>query len=209
MTDGLRTSDGVLLEHKWSQPERIDRVAILCHPHPLHGGSMSAPLMRRVNNVLTGRGFAVLRFNFRGVGTSEGKFGGGVSEVLDIEAAVDLARTTHPGLPIGIAGWSFGSVTALRWSAQHRSDLPYAGIAPPVGSDLILELPEMRHLADAPRTFIIGDADQFATVEDVETYAASIGARVEVLKGSDHFFFTKEGVVGDLVADALAAGSGS
>lgn len=204
MNDELRTSDGVLLEHKWSQPDRIERIAILCHPHPLHGGSMSAPLIRRVNNVLTDRGFAVLRFNFRGVGTSEGKFGGGVSEVFDIEAAVGLARTTHRDIPIGIAGWSFGSVTALRWSAQYRSDLPYAGIAPPVGSDLILELPEMRHLAGAPRTFIIGDADQFTTVAAVEAYAASIGARVEVVKGSDHFFFTREGVVGELVADALA-----
>lgn len=165
---------------------------------------MDAPLLRRVKNVLTERGFAVLRFNFRGVGASEGSHGGGVSEVQDIEAAVDLARTTHPDLPLGIAGWSFGSVIALRWSAQHRADLPYAGIAPPVGSDLILELPEMRHLVPAPRTLIIGDNDQFTTVDRVSDYATSIGANVEVVKGSDHFFFTKEGVVGELVANALS-----
>lgn len=204
MTPELRTSDGLLLEHKWSVPDQIERVAILCHPHPLHGGSMSAPLMRRVKNVLIEKGFAVLRFNFRGVGESEGVFGGGVGEVSDVEAAVDLARSTHPDLPPGIAGWSFGSVTALRWSALYESELPYAGIAPPVGSDLSLELPERRHLADAPRTMIIGDADQFTTVEKVEDYAAAIGAHVEVLKGSDHFFFTKEGVVGELVATALS-----
>ena len=204
MTDELRTSDGVFLEHKWSKPDQVDRVAILCHPHPLHGGSMSAPLMRRVKNVLTDRGFAVLRFNFRGVGESEGVHGGGVSEVLDIEAAVEFARANYPDLPMGIAGWSFGAVTALRWSAQHRSDLPYAGIAPPIGSDLGLELPDRRHLADSPRTFIIGDADQFTTVEKVQEYATTIGARVEVLNGSDHFFFVKEGVVGELVAEALS-----
>lgn len=165
---------------------------------------MDAPLLRRVKNVLTKRGFAVLRFNFRGVGSSEGSHGGGVSEVQDIEAAVDLARTTHPDLPLGIAGWSFGSVIALCWSAQYRADLPYAGIAPPVGSDLILELPEMRHLVPAPRTLIIGDNDQFTTVDKVADYAKSIGANVEVVKGSDHFFFTKEGVVGELVATALS-----
>ena len=165
---------------------------------------MNAPLMRRVKNVLVDRGFAVLRFNFRGVGTSEGSFGGGVSEVHDIEAAVQLAGSVHPGLPIGIAGWSFGSVTALRWSAQHRSDIPYAGIAPPVGSDLSLELPELRHLADSSRMFIIGDNDQFTTVDQVTEYAAAIDARVEVVARSDHFFFTKEGLVGELVADALS-----
>jgi alpha/beta superfamily hydrolase len=205
VTGELRTSDGLLLEHKWSVPDQVERVAILCHPHPLHGGSMSAPLMRRVKNVLVAKGFAVLRFNFRGVGESEGVFGGGVGEVSDIEAAVDLALSTYPDLPLGIAGWSFGSVTALRWSALHGSEIPYAGIAPPVGSDLSLELPERRHLADAPRTMIIGDADQFTTVEQVQEYAAAIGAHVEVLKGSDHFFFTKEGVVGELVAAALGS----
>jgi alpha/beta superfamily hydrolase len=164
---------------------------------------MDAPLLRRVKNVLVDRDFAVLRFNFRGVGASEGSFGGGVSEVNDVEAAVRLAEATHPDRPIGIAGWSFGSVIALRWSAQHRTDLPYAGIAPPVGSDLILELPELRHLAPAPRTIIIGDNDQFTTVGQVGEYAKAIDARVEVIAGSDHFFFTKEGLVGQLVATAL------
>jgi hypothetical protein len=159
--------------------------------------------MRRVKNVLTDRGFAVLRFNFRGVGASEGSFGGGVGEALDIDAAVELAGRTYADLPLGIAGWSFGSVTALRWAAQFGSALPYAGIAPPVGSDLILELPERRHLAPASRTLIIGDNDQFTTVEEVKEYAASIDGHVEVVPGSDHFFFTKEGAVGELVAEAL------
>ncbi|MFW2338862.1 MAG: serine aminopeptidase domain-containing protein, partial [Acidimicrobiia bacterium] len=168
---------------------------------------MHAPLLRRVKNVLVDRDFAVLRFNFRGVGASGGSFGGGVSEVQDIEAAVRLAEATHPNRPIGISGWSFGSVIALRWSAQHRTDLPYAGIAPPVGSDLILELPELRHLAPAPRTIIIGDNDQFTTVEQVDEYAKAIDSRLEVIAGSDHFFFTKEGLVGELVAEALSQSS--
>lgn len=201
----LRTSDDLVLEYKWSDPETVSRVAVLCHPHPLQGGSMRNPLMRRVKNVLVDHGFSVLRFNFRGVGESEGVHDRGVGEVLDIEAAVTLAQSAYPGLPLGIAGWSFGSVTALRWAAQFSSALPYAGIAPPVGSDLILELPDRRHLAPAPRTFIIGDADQFTTVAAVTEYAGSIGAQVEVVKGSDHFFFVKEGVVGELVARALSA----
>ncbi|MDH5373755.1 MAG: alpha/beta fold hydrolase [Acidimicrobiia bacterium] len=200
----LSTTDGFSLEHRWSIPHTPNRVAVLCHPHPLHGGSMNAPLLRRIKNVLVDRGFAVLRFNFRGVGESEGTFGGGVSEVLDVDAAIDLARSTYPDLPLGIAGWSFGSVTALRWSAQHRAEMPYAGIGTPIGSDLSLELPELRHLAPAPRTFIIGDNDQFTTVAKVQEYAATIGAQVAVVPGSDHFFFVKEGVVGELVADALS-----
>lgn len=203
MSPDLRTADGVLLEYRWSTPAEFDRVAVLCHPHPLHGGSMSVPLIRRIKNVLSSNGYAVLRFNFRGVGKSEGVFGGGVGEVQDIEAAVGLASATHTDLPIGIAGWSFGSVAALRWSAEYRSDLPYVGIAPPVGSDLILELPTLRHLERTSRTFIIGDNDQFTTVDLVQGYADSIGAEVEVIRGSDHFFFTKETAIGELTADAL------
>jgi alpha/beta superfamily hydrolase len=164
---------------------------------------MTAPLMVNVAGHLVGAGFAVLRFNFRGVGESGGTWSNGVGEVDDIAAAVDAAVTEHPDLPLGIAGWSFGAATSLRWQARERSTLHYAGIAPPVSSDLTPPLPRPHELAPARRTFILGDRDQFVTVGDLEQYAASVGGELQVMRGSDHFFYFREERVAALVAEAL------
>ena len=118
-------------------------------------------------------------------------------------AAVDAARERYPYLPIGIAGWSFGAATSLKWQAQAQAALPWVGIAPPVHLDDVYRLPDPETLLPATRQIIIGDRDQFSSVADTEDYAQQIGASVHVFKGSDHFFYFREERVGDLVADAL------
>jgi alpha/beta superfamily hydrolase len=164
---------------------------------------MTAPLMAAVTRELVNRRLAVLRFNFRGVGDSTGEWSHGHGEVNDVDAAVTVARATHPDLPLGIAGWSFGAATSLRWIARAQSRLPWVGIAPPIGSDLTPPLPRPIELEPSPRTFILGDRDQFITVEQVEVYAAAVGGRLEVLPGSDHFFYFREHRVATLVAAGL------
>lgn len=144
---------------------------------------MHAPLMHRVTHGLVDAGFTVLRFNFRGVGASTGTWGGGTPEIADVDAAVAYARTVRPDLSPALTGWSFGALTSLRWQGKTGDDSPYAGIALPVGM-----FAKPQHLAPARRTLIIGDRDQFASVEATRSYAAEIGADVEVLDGSDHFF---------------------
>lgn len=194
------TADDIVLEGRWDGPDHPERVAVLCHPHPQHGGTMTAPLLRQLTKHLTGAGFAVLRFNFRGVGASGGEWGDGTAEIDDVAAAVPEAAAAHPGLPLGLAGWSFGAVTALRWIARHGSTLPYVGIAPVVSSPLTPPLPDA--LPPARRTFILGDRDQFTTVEALESYAAGVGGEVVVLEGSDHFFYFRE----QRLAEAVIAG---
>src|SRR5665811_652427 len=102
----IDTVDGIRLEARWDDPEAVAGVVVLCHPHPQHGGTMHAPLMHRVANGLAGKGFAVLRFNFRGVGESTGTWGGGEGEIDDVAAAVFDARRRYSTLPFGLAGWS-------------------------------------------------------------------------------------------------------
>lgn len=206
MTIRLTASDGVELEATWDAPGQPDRVLVFCHPHPLHQGTMTAPLMSAVTKELVADGFVVLRFNFRGVGGSDGTHDLGISEMDDIHVAVTTARSAYPDLPLAIAGWSFGAATALRWQAREGSTLPYVGIAPPVVSDRTPALPAPADLAPAQRTFIVGDRDQFVTTGDLSGYAASIGADIEILTGSDHFFYFREAKVAATMAEALRRG---
>ncbi|MDP8958774.1 MAG: alpha/beta fold hydrolase [Actinomycetota bacterium] len=199
----LLASDGERLEARWDAPARPKRAVVLCHPHPQHGGTMHAPLLRWVTKVLGEQKAAVLRFNFRGVGTSTGRWGGGEAELSDVAAAVEAARAAYPNLSLGLAGWSFGAATALRWMAHTKEALPYAGIAP-ASSQLTSDLPHQ--LPPARRRFILGDRDQFISVENLRPYAESVGAELVVVPGSDHFFYHRERKVGELVAEVLAQG---
>jgi alpha/beta superfamily hydrolase len=204
----ITTVDGIGLESRWNLPaERPQGVAVLCHPHPLDGGTMNAPLMRAVTASLAEDGRAVLRFNFRGVGASEGRWGSGIGEVDDVAAAVAAARRRYPDLPLGLAGWSFGALTSLRWQARERSTLPWAGIAPPLRLSTGGDLPDPSVLAPARRLFIIGDRDQFTRDADLAEYARRAGGSFRLLQGSDHFFYFRERRVGSAVAGHLAGRS--
>jgi len=164
---------------------------------------MAAPLMRLLASHLAGMGWAVLRFNFRGVGESTGVSGQGEREVDDVAGAVTAARTAHPDLPLGIAGWSFGAMVALRWLARDRVPLPYVGIAMPVGE---MALPGVDGLPVAPRRFIVGARDRQLSVEALRTYVEAIGAELVVLPGSDHFFLLRDERLARVVAEGLMGG---
>ncbi len=159
---------------------------------------MTAPLIHRVAKQLVGDGLAVLRFNFRGVGNSTGQWGGGDGEIEDIAAAV--AHVSGRLEPVSVAGWSFGAAAALHWQARSRSTIAYVGIAPPVNTVLAPDLPDPPELADARRLFILGDRDQFTSESELRDYAGTIGARVEMIQGSDHFFHFREERVGALMS---------
>jgi uncharacterized protein len=190
----ISTTDGVRLEAKWDEPEQALGLVVFCHPHPQYGGTMHAPLMHRVARGLADAGFAVLRFNFRGVGESTGTWGGGTPEISDVDAAVAYARTRRPDLRLALAGWSFGALTSLRWQGRTGDGSPYGGIALPVGM-----FARPHSLAPARRTLIIGDRDQFASVEATRAYATEIGATVDVLTGSDHFFVFRQEQVAEIL----------
>lgn len=202
LPDRLRTADGITLQARWDLPDAGRGPAVvLCHPHPLYGGNLSLPLLRTVAAHLAGAGRPVLRFNFRGVGASAGSWGGGEGEEHDVAAAVEAAAAAFPSMAPAVAGWSFGAVVALRWQAAAGSGTPFAGIAPPLRTDLTPGMPPPEALPPARRLLILGDRDQFTSVADLRTYAADAGAEALILPGSDHFFYGREA----RVAEALAA----
>lgn len=194
---------GLNLQARWDLPDEAHQAVVLCHPHPLQRGTMNAPLMVQVAEHLTHAGFAVLRFNFRGVGESEGEHDYGDAEMDDVAAAVDAAAERFGDLPLGIAGWSFGAITSLRWQARDGDGRNWVGIATPIGSARSKEPPDPASLPPATRTMILGDRDQFASVEESQAFADSIAADLQVMKGSDHFFYFREEKVASLVAAGL------
>ena len=197
----ITTADGVRLEVAWTEPT-ITAVGcvVLCHPHPLDGGTMNTPLLRTVAKTMADAGLRVLRFNFRGIGESQGTWGGGMGEVMDVAAAVEAAAVACPDLPQGVAGWSFGATTSLRWQAETGSTLPWVGIAPGILPYREASPPVVADLAPARRLIVHGDRDQFTAAAEMAAYAASFGATIEVVPGTDHFFFYRERWVGALAA---------
>jgi uncharacterized protein len=189
----LTTSDGETLQARWDSPETPAGAVILCHPHPLQGGSMMAPLMVAVTTRLVERGFSVLRFNFRGTGDSSGSHDHGDAETLDVDAAVEEARAT--GLALHLSGWSFGAATGLRWLGEQSEALPYSGIAP-TAADLPDQLPP------GPKRIVVGTRDQVVDIEAIRAYAERQTIDL-VLTPGDHFFHGRGKKIGDLVAQGF------
>jgi len=189
----LETRDGETLEARIDSPEEPSRFTVFCHPHPLQGGSMNAPLMIAVANQLVTRGHSVLRFNFRGTGSSTGSHDEGEGELNDVAAAMELARDR--GQPLGLTGWSFGAWTALRWLAAEEETIPYVGIAP-----ASLRLPD--ELPSGPKRFIIGTREQVVDPDELIAYAEAQAIDV-VLTPGDHFFHGRGKRIGDLVGQGL------
>jgi len=192
----LTASDGVTLEARIDSPDTPERFTVFCHPHPLQGGSMNAPLMIAVANRLVERDHAVLRFNFRGTGASTGSHDYGNAELEDVTAAMELARGRE--LPLGLAGWSFGAWTALRWLAANDETIPYVGIAP-ASTKLPDELPA------GPKRIILGTREQVVDPDAILAYAESQSVDV-VLTPGDHFFHGRGKRIGDLVGQGLEDG---
>jgi alpha/beta superfamily hydrolase len=161
------------------------RCAVICHPHPLYGGTMTNKVVHMTARALQERGYATLRFNFRGVGASAGTFDDGIGETDDALAACDYAAARWPGASLTLAGFSFGSYVAFRVALQ-RDVHQLLLIAPPVkrfgfGTT---ELPR------APWVVIQGDADDVVECSDVTAWVHSLSAppRLEIIAGAEHFF---------------------
>jgi alpha/beta superfamily hydrolase len=123
------------LEGKYfAQKNNESPIAVILHPHPLHGGTMNNKVTYRLFETFVRQGFSVLRFNFRGVGNSEGTFDNGVGELSDAAAALDWLHAQHQHSPeIWLAGFSFGSWITLQM-LMRRPDLKrFVAVAPPMG----------------------------------------------------------------------------
>jgi alpha/beta superfamily hydrolase len=193
------TEDGVRLEGELRMPDGPARgSAVICHPHPKHGGSKDHPILWALRNELAGaRGLATLVFNFRGVMGSGGTYGGGHHETQDARAAIDHVRGVTPDGPTVLCGWSFGANVALREALDDPRVAALVLLGIPLDpSDVTLPpMPtpaELRALK-RPVLLIAGDGDPYAPADDLRAFTAEFGtAEMAILEGTDHFLWRRE-----------------
>ncbi len=164
-------------------PPRL--AAVVCHPHPLFGGTLHNKVVHTLARSLRAGGAATLRFNFRGVGASEGSHDGGAGERADALAAVAWARDRWPGAPLVLAGFSFGAAVAIRAAAAAQPDW-LISVAPAVDRVSLEGTP----LHAGAWLIVQGDADEVVAPASVVNWAAREApqARLRVLAGVGHFF---------------------
>jgi uncharacterized protein len=204
----FETEDGLELEGEVRLPDGPPIAsAVICHPHPQYGGSKDHPLLWAIRIELSGRGFAVLSFNFRGVMGSEGAFGGGLDEVKDVRAAVGRARQEADG-PAFVCGWSFGAHVALRTALDDDRIAALALVALPLHESSAelpplpgLPDPERLQMFDRPVLLLAGDADPFCPVPGLLVMAGRLPrSTVEIVAGADHYFGKREREAARIVA---------
>ena len=173
---------------------------VVCHPHPAFGGTMDTPIVAALAERLAAAGARVLRFNFRGIGRSEGKPTGGLDEHEDVRAACAFLRApvargavdpSGPSTEIALAGYSFGGLMAARAIASGERVRRFAALALPtviVGEDAARVADVIAANRAVPTLYVSGDRDQFSEIDRLQAFAAAApGTRVEVLPGAGHF----------------------
>ena len=172
------------LESILEEPEEIPalEVALVCHPHPQHGGTMHNKVVYRLARGLRRTGSVVLRFNYRGVNLSEGSYDNGAGETDDARAALAWLRERYPDLPFSVAGFSFGSRIALRLA----SEMPTMNRVIAVGFPTIYKDASLLVHSQVRRIFIQSAQDQYGPVAELEPIVA--GDELHVVEAPDHFF---------------------
>ncbi len=177
-----------ILESILMLPDGVPQAAaVVCHAHPLQGGVMHFKPVFRTAKALQHHGLAVLRFNFRGVGRSQGTHDDGRGELEDVRAALDELARRFPGLPQVLGGFSFGSVMANRVGRDDARVRALFALGLPLRS---IQDPSFLHGVTKPRLFVQGEHDPFGSGEALRALVETLPPPHElvVVPGSDHFF---------------------
>lgn len=198
----IESSDGLKLEAVIDEPEDPRATCVMCHPHPQAGGTMNAPLLLALSDALVADERAVLRFNFRGIGASEGSSGDGTDEVADARGAIDFVRERYPDFPAAVLGWSFGASVAIRVALDVGELSAVVAIAPPVTgrAGYSVGLPQ-DFASNIPLLVLAGANDTTTDPKKQRAWAEANRARFVALKGANHFFWGK---YDDLAAEVTA-----
>ena len=168
---------------------------MILHPHPQAGGTMNDRITQALYKTFVKRGFAVLRFNFRGVGRSQGTFDNGIGELSDAAAALDWVQSFHPeAQTTWIAGFSFGAWIGMQLLMRRPEITGFISVAPPAN------LYDFSFLAPCPSSGLIinGTADRVAPPKDTKTLVSKLHEQKGItithteVEGADHFFKDEE-----------------
>ena len=178
-------------------------LAVICHPHPLHGGTLDNKIVHQLAKSFVALGAVSVRFNFRGVGQSEGEYDEGRGERDDLLAVVEWARQRWPGLPLWLAGFSFGGYIALDAAQLLQPDW-LVTVAPAVNyfPDRPVSLKAVRWL------LIHGDADDIVPGSALESWIGRQGLAPDMvtIEGAGHFFHGRLNALRDIVLRAVPPG---
>lgn len=177
--------------------------AVLCHPHPLFGGTLDNKVVTTLARALHDSGIPTVRFNFRGVGASEGVFDAGRGETDDARAVLDWGASRWPNCKPVIAGFSFGAYVALRLT-QNVGVARLITVAPPVSS---FDFSGLR-APSCPWMVVQGDADDVVDPQKVLDWAKALQPqpRLMVMRGAGHFFHGRLHELRKAVVDAIREG---
>lgn len=191
--------EGVLHE---VEPRPHELAAVVCHPHPMFGGTLHNKVTHRVASVLHELGAEALRFNFRGVGRSEGAHDRGSGELEDARAALGWMRARYPGARLWLAGFSFGSWVAARLAASDPSVERLILVAPPVRRS---RFDVLRH-CPVPKLVVQGTADTTCPPADLAQAYPSWAEPKQLIEvpGATHFFDRQLGALAAAITGALA-----
>jgi len=164
----------------------IVRAAVVCHPHPLHGGTMHNKVVFRMAKAAREAGCAVIRFNFRGVGQSAGTHDDGKGEQDDVRTALEYARSRYPDLPVALAGFSFGSSMSAKVASKDPAVERWVGAGLPVNRASFGFFADFR----TPKFLVHSTHDEFGDCDRLEAVFASTPEpkSLEWIESPDHFF---------------------
>jgi len=175
--------EALLEEPEYGEPREA---ALVCHPHPQHGGTMHNKVVYRIARGLRNSGAVVLRFNYRGVNLSEGEYAHGEGELEDARVALAYLRGRYPGLPFTLAGFSFGSRIALRLGCEGAG----ARRVIAVGFPTVYKDRSFLENCTVPRIFIQSIRDQYGPLSELEPLVAGLQEpkKLVPVDAGDHFF---------------------
>lgn len=203
----VRTRDGFDLRAEICDPaggpeggDPVRAAVVVCHPHPLHGGSMYNNVVDALFEGLPAHGAAVLRFNFRGTSGSEGRHDHGGAERLDVQAALAEMADRHPGRPLLLCGYSFGADVSL--ASDHPALSGWLAVAPVIR---VVERSEMVGLDDERPTWLLpAEHDQFRPPDQLAPLVADArNCTIVPIPQADHFFMVGLRRVVAAAAEAL------
>jgi hypothetical protein len=174
---------------EWNPQISPRYVALVCHPHPLYGGTMHNKVVFRVAKAALLLGLPTLRFNFRGAGNSVGTFTGGDGEREDVRAALDYLAAHFPGLPVCLMGFSFGAWVGLAVGATDSHVSTLVGLGVPVNLSNFDFLRGVRK----PKLIVQGTRDEYGSVAQVAELYDSLAEPKQIhwVRDADHFFAGK------------------
>jgi alpha/beta superfamily hydrolase len=204
MTNIVFSGPAGFLEGRYHHSSATDSMALILHPHPLHGGSMNNRIAYKMYDSFKRLGCSVMRFNFRGVGKSQGRYDAGIGEISDAAAALDWMRTVNPNHgDVWIAGYSFGAFIGMQLLMRRPEISGWVSVAPPANHY------DFGFLAPCPcgGLMLHGDGDELVPEPTVRKLVDKLNAQrnvhvdYRVVEGADHVFASHADVVSQAVED--------